>query len=161
MKKKNIIITLVMTMMVGTGITTYAATTPDSAQSNNAAMESCLSNGASRVAHLRGHEILTNLLKSKGVTDEEINSALDTDKSLYTLLTEKGVTAEEIKEYMLTERTKSIDEAVANGTMTKDQGEESKTKIKEHSANCETPGKGHEKKNGSGNKGKMNRNTQS
>jgi len=161
MKKKSIIITLAITMMVGIGITAYAATTPDSTQRNNGTMESCLSTGASRVSHLRGHEILTNLLKSKGVTDEEINSALDTDKSLYTLLTEKGVTAEEIKEYMLTERTKSIDEAVANGTLTKDQGEAEKTRIKENSANCETPGQGHEKKNGSGNKGKMNRNTQS
>lgn len=161
MKKKNIIITLVITMMVATGITAYAATTPDSTPRNNGTMENCAGTGTSRVAHLHGRDILINLLKSKGVTDEEINSALDSGKSLHTLLTDKGVTAEEIKEYMLTERTKSIDEAVANGTMTKDQGEEAKTKIKEHSANCETPGQGHEKRNGSGNKDKMHRNTQS
>ena len=62
---------------------------------------------------------------------------------------------------MLTERIKSIDEAVTNGTMTKEAGEEAKTRIKENSANCETPGQEKGKMNGSGNKGKMGKNSQS
>jgi len=161
MKKKSLIITLAITMMVGIGITAYAATTPNSTPRNNGTMASCTQEGGSRATQLRGHDILTNLLKSKGVTDEEINAALDSDKSLYTLLTEKGVTDVEIKEYMLTERIKSIDEAVANGTMTKEDGEAAKTRIKENSANCETPGQGKGKMNGSGNRGKMGMNKQS
>lgn len=161
MKKKSIIITLAITMMVGIGVTAYAATTPDSTPRNSGAMASCAGDRSSRVGRLSGHDILTNLLKSKGVAEEEINSALDSGKSLYTLLTDKGVTAEEIKEYMLTEKTKSIDEAVANGTLTKEEGEEAKTRIKENSENCETPGEGKGKMKGSGNRGKMGRSSQS
>lgn len=157
MKMKKIIITLAITMMVGIGVTAYATTTPR----NNGTMESCISTGGATATQLRGHDILTNLLKSKGVTDEEINSALDSEKSLYTLLKDKGVTDVEIKEYMLTERIKSIDEAVTNGTMTKEAGEDAKTRIKENSANCETPGQEKGKMNGSGKKGKMGRNSRS
>ncbi|PRR79499.1 hypothetical protein [Clostridium vincentii] len=158
MKKKNIIITLAITMMVGTGITAYASTTPDSTPRNNGTMENCIGTRGERATQLRGQDILTNLLKSKGVEDEEINSALDSGKSLHTLLTDKGVTAEEIKEYMLTEKIKNIDEAVTNGTMTNESGEESKTRITENSANCETPGEGTGKMKDSDNRGYMNRN---
>ena len=45
MKKKSIIITLAITMMVGIGVTAYAATTPDSTPRNNGTMESCISTG--------------------------------------------------------------------------------------------------------------------
>ncbi|PRR79502.1 hypothetical protein [Clostridium vincentii] len=148
MKRKNIIITLAITMMVSTGITAYASPILDATQSNSATTaQNCLGTGTgtSRVSNLHGSEILTNLLKSKGVTDEEINSALDSDKSLYTLLTEKGVSTEEINEYLLTERIKIIDEAVANGTITKEQGEKTKTKVREKSENGKTPGEGHAK----------------
>jgi hypothetical protein len=157
MKKKSLIITLAITMMVGIGITAYATTTPNSSTRNNGNMKSCIGNEGQSATHLRGHDILTNLLKSKGVTDAEIDSTLDSGKSLYTLLTEKGVTDLEIKEYMLSERIKSIDEAVTNGTITKEAGEAEKTRIKENSANCETPGQGQGNMKGSGNRRNSNR----
>jgi hypothetical protein len=71
-------------------------------------------------------------LKEKGATDEEINSALNSGKTLYDFAIEKGLTTEEIKNYMVSEKTKAIDDAVASGKITAEEGAEAKTRIQEN-----------------------------
>ncbi|MBL4931764.1 hypothetical protein [Clostridium paridis] len=152
MKIKNIVLSLAIVSVIGVGTTAYAATS-SSASESNLTNQTCSGVGLGRVTNMRGYDILTNLLKSKGATDEEISSSLNSGKSLYDLLKEKGVTDEQIKEYMVNEKTKGIDEAVASGKFTKMQGEELKEDIKENSANCTTPGQGNSNMRGMENRG--------
>ena len=153
MKKKSIIIALAMTLIIGTGATAYAAS--NSSTLNNRTCTSMGSGmGIGRMTNFSGRDILDNLLESKGVTENEITTALNSGKSRYDLLKEKGVSDEDIKSYMLNEKTNGIDKAVSEGAITKEQGEEMKTNIKENSADC-TPGQGNGIMRGQGNgKGK-------
>jgi bacterioferritin-associated ferredoxin len=130
MKKKTIALSLTMALMIGIGTTAYAATS-----NSQMGMKNRSGMGMSKTESFRGHGFLTNLLKEKGATDEEIKSALDSGKSLYDLAKEKGITDDQIKEFMVTEQTKHIDDAIAAGKMTAAQGDEAKTKLKEASAN--------------------------
>ncbi len=152
MKIKNIILALSIVSVIGVGTTAYAATTNSPAESN-LYNQSCSGAGLGRVANLRGNDILRSLLNSKGVSEEEISSALNSGKTLHDLLTEKGVTDEEIKEYMVNEKTKAIDEAVSSGKVTEVEGNQLKENIKENSANCTTPGEGNGNMMGTGNRG--------
>lgn len=147
MKKKSIILSLAMALMIGIGTTAYAATSNSETQ-NSFRHKTGSGMGIGRMGQFKGHDILTNLLKEKGATDEEIDSALASGKSLYDFAIEKGLTDEEIKAYMVSERTKSIDEAVANGNMTAEQGEEAKARIQENSADCTFQGEGNGKAKG-------------
>jgi hypothetical protein len=141
MKIKNIILALSIVSVIGVGTTAYAATTNSPAESN-LYNQSCSGAGLGKITNLRGNDILTNLLNSKGVSQEEISSALNSGKTLHDLLNEKGVTDEEIKEYMVNEKTKAIDEAISSGKVTEEEGNQLKENIKENSANCTTPGEG-------------------
>lgn len=152
MKIKNIILALSIVSVIGVGSTAYAATTTSPSE-NNPTTQTCSGSGLGRVTNLRGNDILTNLLNSKGVSEEEISSALSSGKTLHDLLNEKGVTDEEIKEYMVNEKTKAIDEAVANGKITEEEGNQLKENIKENSLNCTTPGQGRGNMMGTGNRG--------
>lgn len=134
MKKKTIILSLAMALMIGIGTTAYAAS--NSKTGNNFRNRPAYGMGLGMMGNFRGHDILTNLLKEKGATDEEINSALTSGKTLYDFAIEKGLTDEEIKNYMVSERTKAIDDAVASGQITAEEGAEAKTRIQENSANC-------------------------
>lgn len=141
MKIKNIVLALSIVSVIGVGTTAYAATTTSPSE-NNPTTQSCSGAGLGRVTNLRGNDILRSLLNSKGVSEEEISSALNSGKTLHELLNEKGVTDEEIKEYMVSEKTKAIDEAVANGKITEEEGNQLKENINENSLNCTTPGEG-------------------
>ena len=134
MKKKNIVLSLAMALMIGIGTTAYAATSNSTTgktfeKGNRSGM------GMGKMENFKGPHVLSDLLKEKGATDEEIKAALDSGKSLYDLAIEKGITDDQMKEYMITEGTKHIDEAVTAGKMTAAQAEEAKTKLKEASAN--------------------------
>ena len=135
MKNKTIILSLTMALMIGIGTTAYAAAS-NSQTGTNFRNRPAYGMGLGMMGNFRGHDILTNLLKEKGATDEEINSALTSGKTLYDFAIEKGLTAEEIKNYMVSEKTKAIDDAVANGKITAEEGAEAKTRIQENSANC-------------------------
>ena len=135
MKKKNLVLTLAMTLAIGLGATAYAATT-----STSNAYHQGGGTGLGRVTGFRGFDIITNVLKGKGVTDTEITNALDSGKTLNSLATEKGITADELKKSMLEGKTKIIDDAVAKGTLTKEQGDAEKARITENIENCTTPG---------------------
>lgn len=135
MKKKTIILSLAMALMIGIGTTAYAAAS-NSQTGANFKNRPAYGMGLGMMGNFRGYDLLTNLLKEKGATDDEINSALNSGKTLYDFAIEKGLTAEEIKNYMINEKTKAIDAAVASGKLTAEEGAEAKTRIKDNSANC-------------------------
>jgi len=122
MRNKSIVLTLAMTLIIGAGATAYAASNSPSVNTVN--NRTCSSMGAGtgmgRISNFSGHDILSNLLKSKGVTESEITTALNSGKSMYDILKEKGVTDADIQNYMLSEKTKVIDKAVSEGSITKD-----------------------------------------
>jgi hypothetical protein len=137
MKKKNLIAALAMTLVIGLGATAYAASNngnPASDSGNSCRNGACMSGGGygmGRLEGFSGQDILNGLLKSKGVTDEEITASRDSGKSLVDLLKEKGVTDDEISSYMLAQRTKIIDDAVAAGKITDAQGKLMKERMTE------------------------------
>ena len=149
MKKKSIIVALAMTLIIGAGATAYAAS--NSPTLNNRTCTSIGSGmGIGRMTNFSGRDILDNLLESKGVTENEITTALNSGKSRYDLLKEKGVSDEDIKSYMLNEKIKVIDKSLSEGTITKDQADEMKANINENSTNC-IPGQGNSIMRGQGN----------
>ncbi|GLC32489.1 YckD family protein [Clostridium omnivorum] len=135
MKNKSLITTLAITLVVGFGVTAYAAT-----NSTSLSYHQGDGMGLGRISGFRGYEIITNLLKDKGVTDTDVTNALNSGKTLNSLAEEKGITNDELKKSLLDERIKIIDDAVAKGTITKEQGDASKARITENIANCTTPG---------------------
>jgi len=151
-----------MALMIGIGTTAYAATSNSTTgktfeKGNRSGM------GMSKMENFKGPHVLSDLLKEKGATAEEIKAALDSGKSLYDLAIEKGITDAQMKEYMITECTNHIDEAVTVGKMTAAQAEEAKTKLTEASANCNFKGQGNGMMKGSmgmEHKGKMGMNKQ-
>jgi len=135
MKKKNLVLTLAMTLAIGLGATAYAAT----ASSSNACHQG-LGTGLGRISGFRGFDIITNVLKGKGVTDSEITNAINSGKTLNSLAKEKGISDDQLKKSLLEEKTKAIDNAVSKGTLTKEQGDAAKSRITENISNCTTPG---------------------
>ena len=149
MKKRNIIIGLVLTLAVGSGVTVYATTT------NNTTINSITSRacgtGMSLATGQRGYVNVEAVLKNKlGMTDSEITEARNSGKTMYEIAKEKGMSEEDFKAALLEEKYKAIDDAASNGTITKDQGEEYKTQIKNNIDNCSLAGSGM-----IGNRGKM------
>lgn len=144
MKKKKIILSLAMALMVGVGATTYAYASTAPEETNEGKGYNCNFNSGNGV-HLRGYDILVNLLNSNGVSNDEINSAKTNDQSLHELANEKGISDETIKEYMVNERIANIDALVASGEITAEEGESAKTTIAENSANCTGESQGNEK----------------
>lgn len=134
MKKKSLVLTLAITLVVGLGATAYAATAPTNANGQGAGV------GLGRLTGFRGFDIISNILKGKGVTDEEITNGINSGKTIGTLAEEKGISSEELKKSILAEKTKVIDDAVTKGTLTKEQGDIAKTRITENIGNCTTPG---------------------
>ncbi len=153
MKKKNLVLALTMTLVLGLGATAFAASNSGRTSSDPAygyRHGTCMSAGSGygmgRIDGFRGYDLLTELLKSKGVTDEQITAARDSGKTLVDLLHDKGVTDEQIKTYMLEQRTKLIDEALTAGKITEDQAADMKERLAENSANC-VPGQGYGREN--------------
>lgn len=148
MKKKSLISTLVITLVLGLGVTAYAATTsPSNAYHQGGGT------GLGRITGFRGYDIITNVLKGKGVTDTEITNAVNSGKTLNNLAQEKGITSDELKKSLLEEKIKIIDDAVTKGTLTKEQGDAEKARITENIENCTTPGQ-NTNRMGGGNRGR-------
>lgn len=147
MKKTSSLIAIAIALVIGLGVTVYAASSPSASchMGNNI--------GLGRISGFRGYDIITNALKSKGVTDSEISNALNSGKTLNSLAEEKGITSDQLKQSILKEKFKLIDDAVSKGTLTKEQGDASKARIKENIDNCTTPGSMNGRAGG-GNRGK-------
>lgn len=148
MKKKNLILSLAITLTVGLGATAYAAS------SSADTYRQGLGNGLGRIAGFKGSAIISSVLKSKGITDSEIANAVNSGKTIYTLAKEKGITDDELKKSLLEEKIKIIDDAVSKGTLTKEQGDASKAKITQNISNCTAPGQMTGKALGRQNKGR-------
>lgn len=148
MRKKKLIIALTMTIAVGLGVTAYAST-----QSTNSTYQRA---GLGRVTAMRGYDYVEAILKNKlGMNDKEITDGLNSGKTMYDLAKEKGMTEEQFKTALLEEKNKAIDKAVADGKITKEEGENLKAIVKNNVDNCTgTPGQGQ----GRGRDGQMMRN---
>lgn len=153
MKSKKLILALTAILIMGLGVTTYAATTNNtnghqygqvsgycSETSNNRKgqgfgerSESSTHQRASlrRITGTRGYDFIKIVLKDKlGVTDAEIQSAQDSGKSLHDLALEKGMAEDEFKNALIEEKNKAIDKAVSEGTISQEEGDSAKNIIK-------------------------------
>ncbi|WMJ79146.1 hypothetical protein RBU49_09600 [Clostridium sp. MB40-C1] len=161
MKRKNILTGTILSILIGIGATAYATTTPTpkTNSDNNKQISSGI--GLRRITGLRGYDFATSVIKSKlKVTDEDINKAREQGKTLSDFAEEKGLTHENLKAAMIESKNKAIDEAVSKGTISKEEGESYKKKIKESSEKCtevqgrlnSPKGKGNNQGQGRGNK---------
>jgi hypothetical protein len=131
MKMKNIISALALTMAIGTGATVYASADSTDLEAPEQRL------GLGRITSMRGYDYICNILNSKlGLSDTEIRDAIDSGKTPYDLAEEKGITQDELKDSLLEEKSKSIDDAVAKGTITKEEGENLKAKLNSNMQNC-------------------------
>lgn len=137
MKRKNLVVALAFTLMVGLGTTVYAATNNNE---NNNTVRNCAGTGIGKITGFRGYDIISNILKDKGVTDSQITDSLKSGKTLHDIAEDKGISDDELKNSIIQEKTKIIDDAIAKGTITKEQGDAAKERIKENSANCTASG---------------------
>jgi len=161
MKKKNLITALVLTIAIGAGVTSYAASNTIS-KTNTIGNE----NGAHQRLQLgktigaRGYDSVTSVLKNKlKVTDEEITNAINSGKSMFDLAKEKGISEEDFKAAIKADRIKLIDKAIANGKISKEQGDSIKASVEANMENCTgnfgQMRKGNENCSGSGCGGRM------
>ncbi|WP_138204615.1 hypothetical protein [Haloimpatiens lingqiaonensis] len=145
MKKKNLLLTLSMCTMLALGSTVYATSANNLNTSKPAAVENNNSQrsynekglGLRRITGKKGYDFMASVIKDKlKVSDEEINKALAEGKTLKDFAKEKGLSEEDLKKALVDSKSKAIDESVAKGTLTKEEGEKIKTRIKENSKNC-------------------------
>lgn len=128
MKVKSIIAALAITLVIGAGATVYAETKTGYIHQGL---------GLGRISSIRGYDYSSSVLKDKlGMTDKEITDGLNVGKTMYDLAKDKGMTADEFKAALIEAKTKSIDKAVSNGTITKEQGDSIKENIKNNIGNC-------------------------
>ena len=89
------------------------------------------------VTGMRGYDYVESVLKDKlGMTDEEITAGLNSGKTMYDLAEEKGMTEDQFKTALLEERNKAVDKAVADGTITSEEGDSLKETLKNNIDNC-------------------------
>lgn len=137
MKSKKLILALTMTCLIGLGVTTYASA--DSATTNNL-INSCHHHGSElrNITGIKGSDYAKSVLKNKlGLSDKEIDQAIKSGKSIYDLAKEKGMTKEQFKAALLEEKFKAIDKAVADGKITKSQGDSLKETVKNSMNSCD------------------------
>ncbi|WP_297418397.1 hypothetical protein [Clostridium sp.] len=140
MKSKKLILGLAMTITMGLGVTAYAANTETTTSTSYPHQRI----GLARVTGVRGYDYVESVLKNKlGMTDGEISAGFNSGKTMYDLAKEKGMTEDEFKAALLEERNKAIDEAVANGKITKEDGDSMKEALQNNMDACiGIPGEG-------------------
>ena len=130
MKAKKLIIALTMTLTMGLGITAYASTTESTIGTHQRA-------GLGIITGVRGYDYVESVLKDNlGMTDAEITAGLNSGKTMYTLAEEKGMTVDQFKAALLDERNKAVDKAVADGTITNEEGVKLKETLKNNLDTC-------------------------
>ena len=86
---------------------------------------------------MRGYDYVESVLKDNlGMTDAEITAGLNSGKTMYTLAEEKGMTEDQFKAALLEERNKAVDKAVADGTITNEEGVSLKETLKNNLDTC-------------------------
>jgi hypothetical protein len=130
MKAKKLIIALTMTLTMGLSITAYASTTESTIGTHQRA-------GLGMITGVIGYDYVESVLKDNlGMTDAEITAGLNSGKTMYTLAEEKGMTVDQFKAALLNERNKSVDKAVADGTITNEEGVKLKETLKNNLDTC-------------------------
>lgn len=131
MKKSNIISALALTMAMGIGATVYASADSSNLETTGQRL------GLGRITSMRGYDYICNILNDKlGLSDTEIRNAINSGKTPYDLAEEKGITQDELRDSLLKERSKSIDDAVSKGAITKEEGENLKANLNTNIQNC-------------------------
>lgn len=140
MISKKLILGLTIAITMGLGVTAYAANV-ETAASTNYTHQGV---GLGRITGIRGYDYIKAVLKDKlGMTDEEITAGFNSGKTMYDLAEEKGMTEDEFKTALLEERNKAIDKAVADGTITSEEGASLKETLKNNIDSClGIPGQG-------------------
>jgi len=130
MKKKIIMSTLALTMVIGaTAHTAFADTATLDAPNQRL--------GLGRITSMRGYDYVTNILKDKaGLSDEDITNALNSGEALCGIAAENGITQDELKASVFENKAKAIDDAVSKGVITKEEGENLKTSLNTNMENC-------------------------
>ncbi|MCY6369090.1 hypothetical protein [Clostridium ganghwense] len=161
MKKKNILTALTLSLTIGLGATAYAYTASTSTPTNPNTDTDTNTNistgiGLRRATGFRGYDFATSVIKEKlNVTDEDISNARTEGKTISEFAEEKGLSHEDLQAALIEAKTKAIDDAVAKGTILKEDGETYKKAIKENASNA-VPGQGRlgaPKGNGQGKRG--------
>ena len=89
------------------------------------------------VTGVRGYDYVESVLKDTlGMTDAEITAGLNSGKTMYDLAKEKGITTDQFKAALLEEINKAVDKAVADGTITNEEGASLKETLKNNLDNC-------------------------
>ena len=116
---------------MGLGVTAYASTNTQPTTGTHQRA------GMMMVTGMRGYDYVESVLKDKlGMTDEEITTGLNSGKTMYTLAEEKGMTVDQFKAALLEERNKAVDKAVADGTITNEDGANLKETLKNNLDTC-------------------------
>lgn len=127
MKVKSFLAAAAIVCVIGGGTAAYAQT------ANNSSNPLHLG----RVTSMRGYDYASSVLKDKlKMTDEEINKGLDSGKTMSELAKDRGMTIEEFRKALIDEKSSAIDKAVSNATVTKEQGDLMKDRIKNNINNC-------------------------
>lgn len=133
MKKNLIVAALALTLSIGIGTSVYATDNSTDKANNNQSTEITAPNKGKEkknfkaVKHVKMDEVLSEKF---GITKEELTAARKEGKTLNAFLTEKGVSLESFRAALIEKHNAAIDEAVSNGKITTEKGEEIKTKIK-------------------------------
>lgn len=147
MKRKTIITTLALTLALGVGATAYAATaSPKNINQSNInndttsyfrRMDGMMGMGGHHMMGFGDYDMMTSILRDNlNMNDKEIEDALNSGKHMWEIAEEKGMSNEDFKNAMVEERTKAIDEAIKNGTITKEEGERFKKDLGNYIDNC-------------------------
>ena len=140
MKSRKLILGLAMAITIGLGVTAYAANTDTTTSAGHSHQRV----GLARVTGVKGSDYVEAVLKNKlGMTDTEITAGFNSGKTMYDLAKEKGMTEDEFKSALLEERNKAIDKAVADGTITNEEGDSMKETLENNMDTCTgIPGQG-------------------
>lgn len=156
MKKRYIIGTLMVTVLLTLGFAGYAYAqepTPPAQSANPNWDSSQHGPGMMGGRGLRGaagnsgygllHEVMsTAMAEAFGMTNEEIQAIHDSGKTLNEVAIEKGLTVEELQAKMLDARTAALNAAVTAGTITQEQADWMSQRMIQKQASGFGPGNG-------------------
>lgn len=144
MKKKNILAALMLSLTLGLGATAYASVDTAEPAPPSTNTNTTVSNGIGlkRATGFRGYDFVISVIKEKlNVTEEDINNARAEGKTMSELAEEKGLSHDDFQAALIESKNKAINEAVAKGTISEEDGEAYKKAIKEKSSSA-VPGQG-------------------
>lgn len=114
--KKKLIIGLTMAIVIGTAITSYAAT--------NEGL------GLAKLTGKRGYEFTREAAENKyKVSQGELDKAREEGKSVHEYLEEKGISEEDFEKSVKDSKKAAVDQAVKNGKLSKEEGDKLKKAI--------------------------------